>query len=65
MKEDLAKPEDSLCGPQLPSLLWPRQLPTVPATMGSAQVLGMTKVLPPNVSFTSGALTIHTHVQTS
>ena len=50
MKEDLAKPADSLCGPQLPSLLWPRQLPTAPATTGSVQDLGMTKVLPPNVS---------------
>ena len=49
MKEDLAKPADSLCGPQLPSLLWPRQLPTAPATTGSVQDLGMTKVLPPNV----------------
>lgn len=49
MKQDLAKLADSLCGSQLSSLLWPRQLPAAPAAVDSA-LLGMIKVLRPNLS---------------
>ena len=64
MKQDLAKLADSLCGSQLSSLRWPRQLPAAPAAMDSA-LLGMTKVLLPNVSPQELWQNIHTHVQTS
>lgn len=49
MKQDLAKLADSLCGSQLSSLLWPRQLPAASAAVDSA-LLGMIKVLRLNLS---------------